>query len=290
MLVRQVICNLLKDNHCTAPKVAKCLVPQEKCGQNFMTCGQNIQILSLSGQTWTLQTGLVFPGWENLLLLSQPGGQGEQNKPLCPLSFLNNTSLVCSPYIYRMSSNFFSVASGSAADEGRLGAGGGPIMWLRRGLWSRKSWFSLLPLHLSGAAQRAESYVPADRHQAGEGTGSGGRQEVDPDHNTNSDCDCLCRTPGCITWQWLLAAVLTSRWAQNMSSWLENSLMQRETQVRSQDSELTFNDFIHWTSVMETENWGRKESVLPLKHQWFTGARHGENPQVVPKLSFIVKI
>lgn len=41
------------------------------------------------------------------------------------------------------------------------------------------------------------------------------------------------RTHGCITWQWLPAAVQTLKWEQSTSSWSVNSSMQRETQVRN---------------------------------------------------------
>lgn len=43
------------------------------------TCARSINtvFILLSGQTWTLQAGLVLSGWEALQLLPQSGGQGE---------------------------------------------------------------------------------------------------------------------------------------------------------------------------------------------------------------------
>lgn len=63
------------------------------------------------------------------------------------------------------------VTSWAAADARGPGAGSGPLRRLGRGQRSRRSGLPVVPLHLGGAAQGAESHLPADWHQAGKGAG-----------------------------------------------------------------------------------------------------------------------
>lgn len=124
-------------------------------------------LILLSGQAWTLQAGLVLSGWEGLQLLPQSGGQGEHG-----LLHGNSWMMIFLFFYFSMFLSAFLwvlVASGAAADARGPSAGSGPLLRLGRGLRSRKSGFPLIPLHLGGAAQGAESHLHADRHQAGKG-------------------------------------------------------------------------------------------------------------------------
>lgn len=102
-------------------------------------------------------------GRKSLQLLPNPGRQGQSAQASLSFSDIWN----CPDHTWRF---YVLVASGAAADARGLRTGSGSLLRFGRGLRDGQPRLPVLSLHAGGEAQRPESYVPAHRQQAGEGT------------------------------------------------------------------------------------------------------------------------
>lgn len=105
----------------------------------------------------------MLVGRKSLQLLPDPGRQGPSTQASLSFSDIWN----CPDHTWRF---YVLVASGAAADARGLRTGSGSLLRFGRGLRDGQPWLPVLSLHAGGEAQRPESYLPAHRHQAGEGT------------------------------------------------------------------------------------------------------------------------